>query len=146
VTEDLRDRIAVLMLSILPFYHKKIFRSGHCATGIHAAQYRTLGVLMREGTPLTMSELGKRLYISKPYMTVLVDQLIRDGYVERMPDTRDRRVINISITPAGSRHLRRAGAEYKTDIKAILSDLNDEDLKELCLSLEKLHRIFAKIN
>ena len=87
MTEDLRERIAILMLSILPFYHKKIFRSGHCANGMHAAQYRTLGVLMREGTPLPMSELGKRLYISKPYMTVLVDHLIRGGYVERIPGT-----------------------------------------------------------
>ena len=36
--------------------------------------------------------------------------------------------------------------EYRTDIKTILSDLNDEDLEDLCQSLEKLHSIFAKIN
>jgi len=145
VTDELKDRIAVLMLSILPFYHKKIFRSGHCATGVQAAQYRVLWVLVREGI-LPMSELGKQLYISKPYMSTLVDQLIRDGYVERIPDTRDRRVININITPAGSKHLQRAGVEYRSDIKTLLSDLNDNDLEDLCQSLEKMHSIFAKIN
>jgi len=145
VTKDIRDRVAVLMLSVLPFYHKKIFRMGHCGTGIQAAQYRVLWILIREGI-LPMSELGKHLYISKPYMTKLVDQLIRDGYAERIPDTRDRRVINISITPAGSTHLHLAGVEYKADIKTILSDLNNEDLENLCQSLEKLHSIFAKID
>lgn len=144
MTDDLRDRIAVLMLSILPFYHKKVFRSGHCGTGMQAAQYRVLWILMREGI-LPMSELGKHLYISKPYITTLVDQLIKEGYVERNPDTRDRRVINISITPAGRKHLQQAGVEYKADIKDILSDLDDDDLGELCQSLEKLHGIFAKI-
>ena len=101
MTDELKDRIAVLMLSILPFYHKKIFRSGHCATGMQAAQYTGPLDPGREGI-LPMSELGKHLYISKPYMSTLVDQLIRDGYVERIPDTRDRRVININITPAGT--------------------------------------------
>jgi DNA-binding MarR family transcriptional regulator len=111
---------------------------------MQAAQYRVLWILMREGI-LPMSELGKHLYISKPYITTLVDQLIKEGYVERNPDTRDRRVINISITPAGRKHLQQAGVEYKADIKDILSDLDDDDLGELCQSLEKLHGIFAKI-
>jgi len=144
VTDDLKDRIAVLMLSILPFYHKKIFRLRHGVSGMQEAQYKVLWILMREGI-LPMSELGKHLYISKPYMTALVDQLIKDGYVERIPDTRDRRVINISISPLGKKHLQQAGGEYKADIKNILSDLNENDLEELCQSLEKLHSIFARI-
>ena len=96
MTDELRERVAVLMLSILPFYHKKIFRSGPCATWVQAAQYRVLWVLKRKGI-LPMSELGNQLYISKSYMSTLVDLLIRDGYVERIPDTRDRRVINIIL-------------------------------------------------
>jgi DNA-binding MarR family transcriptional regulator len=144
MTGDIRDRIAVLMLSILPFYHKKIFRLGHCGTGMQAAQYRVLWTLMREGI-LPMSELGKLLYISKPYMTNLVDQLIREGHVERIPGTRDRRVVNISITPAGIKHLHRMGMEYRADTKTILSGLDDRDLEDLCQSLETLHTIFNKI-
>ena len=131
------------MLSTLPFYRKRIFRSGPCATGVQAAQFRVLWALEREGI-LPMSELGKQLYISKPYMSTLVDHLIRDGYVECIPDTRDRRVININITPAGSKYLQRAAVEYRSDIKTLLSDPNDEDLEDLCQSLEKLHSIFAR--
>jgi DNA-binding MarR family transcriptional regulator len=144
VTDDLKDRIAVLMLSILPFYHKKIFSLGHAVTGMQAAQYKVLWILTREGI-LPMSELGKHLYISKPYITTLVDQLIRDGYVERIPDIRDRRVINISITPSGKKNLHRAGVGFKADIKNLLAGLDDNDLKELHQSLNKLHSIFAKI-
>ena len=145
MTDDRRDMIADNLLALLPFYHKKIFRSEHGITGMQAAQYRLLGVLMRGGT-LPMSELGKRLYISKPYMTILVDQLIREGHVERTPDTRDRRVINITITSSGSKHLKQAGALYKDDVKNLLSDLNTEDLEELCQSLEKLRSILSKIS
>jgi DNA-binding MarR family transcriptional regulator len=145
VTDDIRDRIAENLLALLPFYHKKIFRAEHGITGVQVAQYRLLGALMKGGM-LPMSELGKRLYISKPYMTTLVDQLMKEGYVERIPDTRDRRVINISITPSGIKYLKQGYAVYKDDVKNLLSDLNKKDREELCQSLEKLLSILSRIN
>jgi DNA-binding MarR family transcriptional regulator len=101
---------------------------------------------MKVGTPLSMSELGKRQYISKPYMTILVDQLIQDGYVQRIPDAGDRRVINIAITAEGKRHLKQAASRYKETIKNMLSELDSQDLEDLCQSLEKLRNIISKIS
>jgi DNA-binding MarR family transcriptional regulator len=146
VTDIIEDRIAENLIALLPFYRKKIFGPGPGITGVQAAQYRTLGVLMREGTPLSMSELGKRLYISKPYMTVLVDQLIRNGHVQRIPDTRDRRVINIAITPEGRKHLKPVASRYKENVKNILSDLDRQDLEDLCQSLDNLRNIISRIS
>jgi len=145
MTDVIKSRIAENLMALLPFYHKKIFRSEHGITGMQAAQYRVLGELMTKGT-LPMSELGKRLYISKPYMTILVDQLIKDRRVERIPSTNDRRVINIAITPNGSRHLKQTASLYKDDVKNLLSDIEKEDLEELCRSLEKIRRVLSKIN
>lgn len=147
MTDQIKERIAENLVALLPFYHKKISGpGGQGITGMQAAQYRLLGVLMKEGTPLPMSELGKRQYISKPYMTILVDQLIQDGHVQRIPDTRDRRVINIAITPEGKRHLKQAASRYKETIKNMLSELDSQDLEDLCQSLEKLRTIISKIS
>ncbi len=147
MTDIIKERVAENLIALLPFYHKKIFGpGGQGITGMQAAQYRLLGVLMKEGTPLSMSELGKRQYISKPYMTILVDQLIQDGHVQRIPDTRDRRVINIAITPEGKRHLKQAASRYKETIKNMLSELDSQDLEDLCQSLEKLRKIISKIS
>ena len=147
MTDIIKEKVAENLIALLPFYHKKIFGpGGQGITGMQAAQYRILGVLMKEGTPLSMSELGKRQYISKPYMTILVDQLILDGYVQRIPDTGDRRVINIAITAEGKRHLKQAASRYKETIKKMLAELDHQDLEDLCLSLEKLRNIIAKIS
>jgi DNA-binding MarR family transcriptional regulator len=104
VTDDIRDRIAGDLLALLPFYHKRVFRAEHGISGMQAAQYRVLGLLMSAGV-LPMSVIGKRLYISKPYMTVLIDSLVEGGHVERLPDTGDRRVINVAITGKGKTYL-----------------------------------------
>ena len=128
----------------MPFYHKHIVRTGYGITGIQAAQYRVLGVLMKAGT-LPMSEIGRRLYISKPYMTALIDTLIGDGLVERRPDLADRRVINISITEQGKKHLKQSITLYKNDLKDLLATLDEHDLEKLCSSLESLKAILGKI-
>ena len=146
MTDIIKERITDNLIELLPFYHKKILGQGQGITGMQAAQHRTLGVLMREGTPLSMSDLGKRLYISKPYMTVLVDQLIQDGHVRRIPDTKDRRVINIAITAEGRQHLKQAAFQYKENVKNIISDLDRQDLEDLCQSLEKLRTIISRIS
>jgi|WetSurMetagenome_2_1015567.scaffolds.fasta_scaffold46169_2 DNA-binding MarR family transcriptional regulator len=147
MTDIIKERVAENLIALLPFYHKKIFGpGGQGKTGMQTAQYRTLGALMRGGTPLSMSELGKQLYISKPYMTILVDQLIQDGHVQRLPDTTDRRVINIAITAEGKKHLKQAASRYKETVKNMLSELDSQDLEDLCQSLEKLRSIIAKIS
>ncbi len=79
-------------------------------------------------------------------MTALVNQLIHDGHVQRIPGTRDRRVINIAITPEGSRYLKQAGSLYKENVKNILSALDRQDLEDLCQSLEKLGNIISRIS
>jgi DNA-binding MarR family transcriptional regulator len=144
VTQDTRDQAADDLLALMPFYHKHIMRTGFGISGIQAAQYRVLGVLMKAGT-LPVSEIGRRLYISKSYMTGLIDTLIEGGFVQRQPDLTDRRVINITITEKGKKHLRQSVTLYKNDLKDLLSSLDDTDLNELCSSLDSLKSILAKI-
>lgn len=48
-------------------------------------QSMVLGVLYEEES-LPISEIGKKLEISKPQMTVIIDKLIKQDLVERIPD------------------------------------------------------------
>ena len=144
MTGDTRDRAADDLLALMPFYHKHIMKTGFFISGIQAAQNRVLGVLMKAGT-LPVSEIGRRLYISKPYMTALIDTLIEGGFVERQPDLADRRVINITITDQGKRHLKQSVTLYKNELKTLLAGLDDTDLEKLYTSLESLKAILAKI-
>ncbi|MFA4877524.1 MAG: MarR family transcriptional regulator [Methanoregula sp.] len=144
MSEDIKDKVADNFITLVPLFHKQVFRVSQNIGGIKSAQYRVLGILMKEG-PLSMSEIGRRLYISKPYMTALVDTLIKNHWVERKQDTEDRRVIRITITPSGKKHLRESLELYKNDLKILLLDLKQEELEQLALSLEHLQAILVKI-
>ena len=141
---DIRDRVADSLLALMPLYYRHILKTGPGISGIRIAQYRVLGQLMKSG-PLSMSEIGRRLYISKPSMTTLADTLIDNGWAGRHNDPGDRRVINLTITPQGKKHLRQAFEIYKSDVSALLSRLDDQDMQQLSAALEDVQRILAKL-
>ena len=85
MAEDIRDRAADALLALIPLYYKNVIRHRPSINGIQVAQLHTLGVLMKSRS-MPMSEIGNRLYISRPYMTRLANLMIADGLVERRPD------------------------------------------------------------
>jgi DNA-binding MarR family transcriptional regulator len=144
MTQDMRDRTADALLALIPLYYKNVIRHRPPIAGIQLAQIHTLGILMKTKS-LTMSEIGNRLYISRPYMTRLADQMIADGLVERQPDPADRRVIKLAITEKGKKYLRQSITWFKNDLKKSLSGLNDDDIGDLCTALEDTFRLLSKL-
>lgn len=142
--DHLNDKAADGLLALMPLYHRHIFRINRHASGLKTAQYRVLGVLMKSG-PCPISEIGRVLYISKPYMTVLIDSLMEKGWIDRGHNPDDRRVILVSITSEGKKHLHRAFEVYKEDVKTLLSRLERNDIGQLCSSAERLREILEKL-
>jgi DNA-binding MarR family transcriptional regulator len=137
------DTLADNLLALFPIFHGRIFRPDHGISGMQLAGYRVLGTLMKCG-PLPSSELARRLYISRPYITRLVDSLIKDNLVDRMPDEKDRRVIRIGITSDGVRKLKEARVIFHDEVVDYLAGLDDEDLVILNECLERVNKILAK--
>lgn len=142
--EETIDAVAKSLSLLFPLFHRKILSRQRGVSGMQLARLRVLGVLMRWG-PLPISRVAKWLYISKPYMTRLVDDLIAEDLVERLPDESDRRITNIRITAKGRKRATQIGTMLKDDIAAILADLSDEDIRILDGSLKNLYGILGKI-
>lgn len=142
--EETIGEVAKNLSLLFPLFHRKILTRQRGVSGMQLARLRVLGVLMRWG-PLPISRVANWLYISKSYMTRLVDDLIAEDLVERLPDESDRRVTNIRITPKGRRRATQIGTMLKEDIAAILSDLSTEDIEILCESLQNMYRILGKL-
>lgn len=92
-----------------------------------------------------MSDIARTLYISKPSMTMLADTLTDNGWITRNNDPEDRRVINLTITPKGKKHLQQAFEIYRIDVRALISELDDQELQRLSASLDNIHQIFTKL-
>lgn len=106
---------------------------------ITPSQFAVLEALYHLGQ-LTQGEISAKVLKSGSNMTTVIDNLERDGYVRRERDEKDRRVIHVHLTEAGSGkleailpgHIAALVDEFK-----VLSASEQETLGELCKKLGK---------
>lgn len=62
--------------------------------------YRVIDCLLRKGSP-KVSELGQAISVSLPTATRLAKVLVDNGYVERLSDNKDGRIVRLTLTDYG---------------------------------------------
>jgi DNA-binding MarR family transcriptional regulator len=86
--------------------------------GITLTAYEVL-LLLHEapGRRLRMSDLAESALLSQSGMTRLVDRLVGQGLVERVPCEDDRRGLFAHLTPAGLQLFRRARSTHLAGVR-----------------------------
>ena len=75
--------------------------------GLTHPQYLVMLALWEE-TPLTVSELGRRVSLDPGTLSPLLKRLESGGLITRGRDPKDERALAVSLTPKGARLRRRA--------------------------------------
>jgi DNA-binding MarR family transcriptional regulator len=103
------------------------------ALGLSFGRAKALRRIARH--PMTMGELATMLGIDAPYATLVVDELERQGLVERQPHPTDRRAKLVATTVEGSAAAKRA-EEILARLPVGLADLPHADMETLARILE----------
>jgi DNA-binding MarR family transcriptional regulator len=90
------------------------------AHDLTAAQWYPLWKLKRDG-PGTAQELARDMDIDAGAMTRLIDRLAAKGLVERLRSATDRRVVTLTLTPAGE--------AVAAHIPQVLAEVNNSYLR-----------------
>lgn len=147
---DIRERIAIDLLTILPLIFRRIRRKLTRTTltdievNITPHHFEIMRLLEEEGT-LYLAEIGERLQIAKAQMTKLIDKLVDLNIVARKTDTADRRTINIALTGQGRTILEEHKNSVISAIRETISRLSDKELEDLSTSLRTLQDIFSRL-
>ena len=104
---------------------------------VSAAGGLVLGILRDHG-PMSPSELGERLIVTRATVTGLLDSLEQRGFVRRSANAVDRRSLVVEITPAGLIVLGELRTIVHRNEKAWMSSLSDRELRAYT---EQMHRI-----
>ena len=139
------DRILENMFVIMLITHKKMLRMdlGGRPDNLTRLHLAVMGELSQNNT--TMSELANTLMMTKPQLTHLVESLVSQGIVERRPDEKDRRVINLALTEKGRALLKEMKLKVKENTKKRLASLTTEELSQMSTALETLRNIVIKL-
>ncbi len=85
----------------------------------------------------TLGELAQKLGLSKPSITVIIEKLVKAGYVVKVQSDADRRVSHIHIGDKG-KIITKLHDDIHLKIKAFLThSLNEQEIKQLTGILNK---------
>lgn len=84
-------------------FRRRLFGDSEAAGTRVAMSYLFYGAWRSGETCMRMTDVSRKLAISKPAATQAVNRLVEQGLVERVHDVRDRRVVYIRATEEGRR-------------------------------------------
>jgi DNA-binding MarR family transcriptional regulator len=98
--------------------------------GVGVKAFGALAVLVEEG-PLSQQRLGERQGVDRTTMVAVVDELEREGLVERRRNPSDRRAYSLHATAKGRHVLRQAREVEKRAEDEFLAPISPDDRRRL---------------
>lgn len=138
------DQIVENLFRIFPLLSKNLTKSLRAKTNINPGTLYVMGVLNRHEM-LSMSEIGCKLSMPKPHVTIHIDKLIADEIVERLFDPNDRRIINIRMTDKGKADFAAIKLEITKEMREKIKTLTEQKIMELLDTSTRLKSILSEI-
>lgn len=89
-----------------------------------------------------MSDVARAIGITLATLTVACDKLENKGLIARSRDLKDKRVVNVSLTPRGMAAYEFHKRFHTEMMRAVLGDLTEEEVAALGSTLQKLQSFF----
>ncbi|HEY7926114.1 MAG TPA: MarR family transcriptional regulator [Candidatus Dormibacteraeota bacterium] len=112
------------------------------ACGQSPAQLHMLGLLDELG-PTTVSHIATLLGTTPPSASAMVDRMVDTGLVLRERNQDDRRVVTVSLGPAGQEALQAALGGRREMLERVLSQLDDLELKATLRVMDRLEEALS---
>lgn len=101
-------------------------------------RFDVLAALSRAEDGLKMSELSAVLKVSNGNVTGIVDRLVKDEMLERVPVANDRRAMRVCLTDQGRAHFSELAIAHEGWINEMLSEFSAVEADDLTTRLINL--------
>lgn len=125
---------------IQPKFSRLYSRMLGCA-GLTPPQYALLMELIQTAPkPVSMTAASRKLYISKPAVTSLVDRLEKRRLLKRIAHPRDRRMALLEIQPAGKEMVGRMRGRILTLMMDTARQFNEKER----LTIQRFYSVLSQ--
>ncbi|MFA3783768.1 MarR family winged helix-turn-helix transcriptional regulator [Melioribacteraceae bacterium 4301-Me] len=132
LTVDLLDKLSKAYDKFRKVQIKQMYKEK-----LTAPQFQVLEVLSKTG-PVPLKKISEELMVTGANITCVMDNLEKEGLVERIHSKEDRRVILADLTEKGKAKINSIMPTYLENISAITNALSEQEHKELINLLAKL--------
>ena len=106
--------------------------------GTTLPRFDLMAQLERHPEGLKMNELSRLLMVTGGNVTAIVDQLEKEGLVERLDEPDDRRAFRIRLTRSGDKSFAEMARQHEQWVVELLGGLSRREQDELLKLLAKV--------
>lgn len=106
--------------------------------GLSQASWMAIAYIAKGGQALSQTRLAAAVGVEDPTMVATIDRLVKAGYVLRTPSATDRRVKQVSLTPAGADVYATVKTEAQAFRETLLAGVDRQQLQAATALLEAL--------
>ncbi|OGX16867.1 MAG: hypothetical protein A3K83_04285 [Omnitrophica WOR_2 bacterium RBG_13_44_8b] len=106
-------------------------------------QFFILNVLGKEGAT-KMTDIAHVLNVTTAAATGIIDRLVKYGYVERLYEPQDRRIIKVKLTKTGTQLLTRINQQKKQMIMDIFGRISQAERESYLKILTRIQDILTE--
>lgn len=129
------SKLSDLMSDIGKNFQHLAFES--CDQEITMQQAMVLKFIKSLGNP-KMTDLSHAVGVTLGNMTMMVDRLIKNGFVKRMTDPQDRRIVRVELTERSKIMINKIKKRHSDHMEKILSKIPEHDKQQLLANLQKI--------
>ncbi len=135
------------LLKLLPMWNYQIAKPFKqlLDDGISLDMYYCIRALKWNGGCSTMTEIAKWAKMPKQQTTKLVNRLVEYGFVTRLDDPTDRRIVKIQLTDKATEFIDYFIEHDASCFRPLLEQMNDQELQDFSNALNRLTEIFSNI-
>ncbi|WP_206165234.1 MarR family winged helix-turn-helix transcriptional regulator [Mammaliicoccus sciuri] len=120
------------------------FLCGHVANNNgYSLNYLNLLYFISENEGMTLAGLAESLDMDKGNLSRLLNEQIREGFVEKKMDKQDNRRIHVFVTEVGREKIKELNKICITNLDYLLKILPDEEFTNFISTLTKLDNHFS---
>lgn len=140
--QDLGQMVGEIVKSLNRQFKKQFhkFAGGQALT---VPQLLLLRHLVINGSS-TISEIAENLNLANSTISGIVDRLERDGFVSRLKDEVDRRIVHVHITEHAKRLRQQVPEFQKKFLLELMQGTSDQDLQEMLIYFSKFYELIQR--
>ncbi|PKR84430.1 MarR family winged helix-turn-helix transcriptional regulator [Heyndrickxia camelliae] len=139
------DEIAKEYIALIPHVFGSFSQLNKDSAGLSHMQNHVIEFMFLQNKPLNLKEISTGLNIAKQQLTNIIKDLEASGYLIKMPDTKDKRAVLVSLTPKGKEIQEQKWMKIYQKLTQSISKLSEEEQLDLKFALHKVNVLMTKI-
>ncbi|MBS7526094.1 MarR family transcriptional regulator [Fusibacter paucivorans] len=139
---DILNNLLVVLFNNILTIEEKALKTGDFKN-LTISELHVIEAVGLEKAP-NMTRIANRLGVTVGTLTIAVNNLVRKGYVQRVRDENDRRVVKIGLTDTGEAAYRHHEAFHDDMIEFVIRTLSDGETGVLVEALSKITLYFEE--